>query len=49
MIRKLPNQNKWKVYSEKTKRNMGVYPSLKQAKKRLQNIEFFKHRKIKNG
>lgn len=37
-------KNKYHVFSEKGK-NMGVYNSLKAAKKRLQQIEFFKHKK----
>ncbi len=35
---------KWQVQSEKGK-NLGTYDSEKDAKKRLQNIEFFKHKK----
>lgn len=42
-IRKLPD-GKYRVFSEKGK-NMGTYDSLKGAKKRLKDIEFFKHRK----
>lgn len=42
-IRKLPN-GKWRVFSEKGK-NLGTYPSEVQAKKRLRQIEFFKHKK----
>lgn len=40
-IRKLKGKNLYRVYSEKG-RNMGTYPSLKGAKKRLGEIEMFK-------
>lgn len=40
-IRKLPN-GKYRVFSEKGK-NMGTYDSHEQAKKRLGQIEYFKH------
>lgn len=40
---KLPN-GKWQVQSEKG-RNMGVYSTEEEAKKRLQDIEYFKHKK----
>lgn len=42
-IRKLPN-GKYRVFSEKG-RNLGTYDSKEQAKKRLRQIEFFKHKK----
>jgi hypothetical protein len=42
-IRKLPN-GKYRVFSEKGK-NMGTYTSMSAAKKRLRQIEFFKHKK----
>lgn len=42
-IRKLPN-GKYRVFSEKGK-NMGTFDSKEQAKKRLKQIEFFKHKK----
>lgn len=37
------NDNAWRVYSESGK-NMGTYHSLVAAKKRLKDIEFFKHK-----
>ena len=40
-IRKLRGKNLYRVYSE-AGRNMGTYPSLKGAKKRLRDIEAFK-------
>jgi hypothetical protein len=43
MIRKLKN-GKFKVVSE-SGRNMGIYDSEKEAKKRLQQVEYFKHKK----
>lgn len=42
-IRKTPNKNEWCAYSE-SGRNMGCYPSEAGAKKRLQQIEYFKHK-----
>lgn len=42
-IKKLPN-GKYCVFSE-TGKNMGTYSSKDQAKKRLRQIEFFKHKK----
>lgn len=42
-IKKLPN-GKWKVMSEKGK-NLGIYDSKEDAKKRLQQVEYFKHKK----
>lgn len=44
VIRKAPGKNKWTVYSEKG-RPMGTYDSLSGAKKRLNQIEYFKHNK----
>jgi hypothetical protein len=43
-IRKLPGVNKWRVLSEKNHKNMGTYSSRPAAVKRLQQVEFFKHR-----
>lgn len=42
-IRKLPN-GKYRVFSSKG-RNLGTYDSMKAAKKRLKNVEMFKHMK----
>jgi len=42
VIRKTPDKEEWCVYSKKGK-NLGCYPSLSQAKKRLQQVEYFKH------
>ena len=44
MIRKLPKQRKWRVYSSKGK-NMGTFPTKPKAEKRERDIQFFKHRK----
>lgn len=41
-IRKI-DKNTWRVYSEKG-RNLGTYHSLKAAKKRLKDVEFFKRK-----
>ena len=46
MIRKLPNQRKWRVYS-KAGKNLGTFPSKEKAKKHLKDIHYFKHRKVK--
>lgn len=45
-IRKLPN-GKYRVFSEKGK-NMGTYNTREEAKKRLGQIEYFKHKKASN-
>ena len=43
MIRKVRNKNLWKVVSENTGRSFGTYSSIKKAKVRLKQVEFFKH------
>lgn len=45
MIKKI--KNKYVVLSEKTKRSFGSYGTMAEAKKRLKQIEFFKHIKKK--
>lgn len=45
MIKKI--KNKYVVLSENTGRQFGTYGSLKKAKERLRQIEFFKHFKSK--
>jgi len=45
MIKKI--KNKFVVLSENTRRKFGTYTSLKKAKERLRQIEFFKHFKSK--
>jgi len=54
MIRKLPKQKKYRVYSKKkvrvkgkgwTHKNMGTYNTVKEALDRERQINFFKHRK----
>ncbi len=35
----------YRVVSEKTKRNMGTYKTMEEAKKRLRQVEYFKHLK----
>lgn len=42
-IIKKNDKNTWRVYSEKG-RNLGTYHSLKAAKKRLKDVEFFKRK-----
>ncbi|MFH1171858.1 MAG: hypothetical protein V1778_04975 [bacterium] len=46
MIKKL--NNKYIVLSETTGRKFGTYKTLAEAKKRLKQIEFFKHVKKKD-
>jgi len=36
---------KWCVLSEKTGRSFGCYATKKEAMRRLQQVEYFKHRK----
>ena len=43
MIKKV--KEGYRVLSEKTQRNMGTYKTKPEAKKRLQQIEAFKHMK----
>jgi hypothetical protein len=43
MIKRI--KGKYVVLSEKTGRKFGTYSTLKEAKKRLQQVEFFKHAK----
>ncbi|MBI4709475.1 MAG: hypothetical protein HY764_04745 [Candidatus Portnoybacteria bacterium] len=43
MIKKL--KNKYVVLSERTGRKFGSYKTLKEAKVRLRQVEFFKHSK----
>ncbi len=47
MIKKI--KGKYVVLSETTKRRMGSYKTLKEAKHRLRQIEFFKHLKANPG
>ena len=41
-IRKMPDQDRWCVYTEKG-RSMGCYLSREKAKNRLKQVEMFKH------
>jgi hypothetical protein len=43
MVKK--TKNGYKVVSEKSGRSFGEYRSLAEAKKRLRQVEYFKHRK----
>jgi hypothetical protein len=45
MIKKV--KGGYRLYSKKTHRNLGTYKSKKGAKKREQQIEYFKHLKQK--
>lgn len=45
MIRKLPQQNLWRIYSKDSHKNLGTFQSLIKAQKHEQEINFFKHRK----
>jgi len=44
MIKKL--KSKYVVMSETTGKKFGSYRTLAEAKKRLRQVEFFKHRKV---
>jgi hypothetical protein len=44
MIKKVYGKKLWKVVSENTGRSFGTYKSPEKAKKRLKQVEFFKHR-----
>jgi len=53
MIKKLPNKNKWRLYSRKkhyikgegwAHKNLGTFNSLEAAKKHEREVQFFKHR-----
>lgn len=46
MIKKIGG--KYIVLSEKTGRRFGAYRTLAEARKRLRQIEFFKHRSLRN-
>lgn len=35
----------WRVVSEKTRRNLGTYKTKEEARKRLRQVEYFKHLK----
>jgi len=53
MIRKLPNQNKWRLYSKKKvrvdgelkHRNLGTFPSRKKALEHEREVQYFKHKR----
>lgn len=51
MIRKLPNQNQWRLYSRKIingkRKILGTFLSYEDAVKRERQIQYFKH-KVKN-
>ncbi|TSC62078.1 MAG: hypothetical protein G01um101448_1211 [Parcubacteria group bacterium Gr01-1014_48] len=47
MIKKI--NGKYVVLSEKTKRSFGTYRTLAEAKKRLRQIEYFKHLSAQNS
>ncbi len=53
MIRKLPKQNKWRLYSKKKvkhkdgsikKKNLGTFKSRGKAEKHERDVQYFKHR-----
>jgi hypothetical protein len=43
VIKKLPGQHKWRLYSKKTYRNLGTYDSRAAALKREREVQYFKH------
>ena len=44
MIRKLPNQQKFRLYSKETHKNLGTFKSRPLALKHEREIQFFKRR-----
>ena len=44
MIKKFPSQRKFGLYSIKTHKRLGVFPSRIKAEKREQEIQYFKHK-----
>ena len=50
VIRKLPKQNKWRLYSKMVNpatgkpRNLGTFPSKAKAEKHERDVQYFKHR-----
>lgn len=44
MIRKLPNQRKWRLYGTSTGRNLGTFKSKAAAEKHEREVQFFKRR-----
>jgi len=42
MIRKLPGQRKWRLYSEESHRNLGTFPSRAGAVKHEGQVMLFK-------
>lgn len=44
VIRKVRGMNKWRLLSKKTGRNLGIFDSIKAAKKRERVVAYFKHR-----
>jgi len=46
MIKKVYGKKLWKVVSENSGRSFGTYKSIKKAKERLRQVEYFKHRKV---
>lgn len=43
VIKKLPDQQKWRLYSTKTGKNLGTFPSKAKAMEHEHDIQFFKH------
>lgn len=44
VIRKLPGQRKFRIYSKMTGKNLGTFKTRPAAEKHLRDIEFFKRR-----
>ena len=44
VIRKLPGKRLWRLYSRRTHRNLGTYPSKALALKRERQVQYFKRR-----
>jgi hypothetical protein len=45
VIRKLPGQRKWRLYSKETHRNLGTFTSKAAALKHERAVQFFKRRR----
>jgi len=45
VIRKLPKQNKWRLYSKDLSKNLGTFDSKEEAVKHERQVQYFKHKK----
>jgi len=47
MIRKLAGQNKWRLYSKESHKNLGTFGSKSAAVVHERQVQFFKHRSVR--